>query len=129
MRCGKGSKRRILPINNELADLLQQYLSSIQTTDPECPLFKSQKDGSRLSTQAIDRVIRIFGKQAGVELSCHTLRHCFVTALIRNNQDIVVVAELAGHARLDTTRKYCLPTQADMLSAVQSLSQEYAQAT
>lgn len=38
----------------------------------------------------------------------HVLRHTCVTNLVRCGTDIVVVAELAGHRRLETTRRYSL---------------------
>jgi hypothetical protein len=39
----------------------------------------------------------------------------------REGHDIVVVAELMGHKRLDQTRRYSLPTQADRENAILSL--------
>jgi hypothetical protein len=41
--------------------------------------------------------------------------------LVREGHDLVVVAELLGHARLDQTRRYSLPTQADRQRAINSL--------
>ena len=35
--------------------------------------------------------------------------------------DVVLVAELAGHRRLDTTRRYSLPSEADRDAAVEAL--------
>lgn len=64
------------------------------------------------------------GAQAGVELSAHVLRHTFVTNLVRAGHDVVLVAELAGHRRLDTTRRYSLPSAADREAAVESLAAE-----
>lgn len=49
------------------------------------------------------------------------LRHTFVTNLVRSGADVVLVAELAGHRRLDTTRRYSLPTRADRATAVESV--------
>lgn len=43
----------------------------------------------------------------------HTLRHTFATRLVRAGTDLVIVAELLGHSRLDTTRWYRLPAAAN----------------
>jgi integrase/recombinase XerC len=121
VRCGKGSKHRTVPINKEAGDILQLYMAGRMGSDGEEPLFVSCK-GARLSTQSIDHLIRRLGKDAGIELSSHTLRHSFVTQLIRGGCDVVAVAELAGHSRLETTRRYSLPSQAVMLEAVERLN-------
>ncbi|MGH8920733.1 MAG: tyrosine-type recombinase/integrase, partial [Actinomycetes bacterium] len=53
--------------------------------------------------------------------SAHTIRHTFGTNLLRNGVDIVTVAELMGHRRLDTTRLYTRPTERDLENAVAKL--------
>jgi hypothetical protein len=40
------------------------------------------------------------------------------TSLVRGKTDLVVVAELMGHSRLDTTRQYSLPTEQDKTDAL-----------
>ncbi|MGI9100548.1 MAG: site-specific integrase [Solirubrobacteraceae bacterium] len=50
--------------------------------------------------------------------SAHTLRHTAVTNLIRSGADVVLLAEIAGHRRLDTTRRYSLPSAADRDAAL-----------
>jgi hypothetical protein len=39
----------------------------------------------------------------------------------RSGADVVLVAELAGHRRLDTTRRYSLPSEADKDAAVEAV--------
>jgi integrase/recombinase XerC len=120
VRCGKGTKRRTIPINTELAEVLQDYLQQSRNADPESPLFLSQK-GNRLSVQAIDALIRQFGRDAGVDFSSHCLRHTCLTRLVRAGVDIVTVAEIAGHSRLETSRRYSLPTEAVKIAAMEKL--------
>ena len=55
-------------------------------------------------------------------MTSHRLRHTFGTELTRNGVDIVTVAELMGHASLETTRLYTRPSEADMQQAVDLLS-------
>ena len=121
VRCGKNSKRRVVPINKDSAEVLQEYLAGKLGVEAETPLFMAQQ-GARISVQSIDHMIRQFGKDSGVELSSHSLRHTFITKLIRAGIDVVTVAELAGHSRLETTRRYSLPSQDVMLAAVEKLN-------
>jgi len=79
------------------------------------------RSGTRMSTRAIDLVIRRLAAEAGLELSAHVLRHTCVTNLIRSGADVVMVAEIAGHRRLDTTRRYSLPSQADKDAALEAV--------
>ncbi len=74
-----------------------------------------------MSSRAVDLVVRRLATEAKLELSAHILRHTFVTNLIRSGADVVLVAEIAGHRRLDTTRRYSLPSQADKDAAVEAV--------
>lgn len=121
VRCGKGQKTRVVPINSELREVLHLYLCGQVGRPDTAPLFISQKK-CRLSLASIDRTIRALGKDAGIELSAHTLRHGFVTSLVRSGCDLILVAELAGHSRLETTRRYSMPTENDKQNAVEKLS-------
>jgi hypothetical protein len=49
----------------------------------------------------------------------HTLRHTFGTQLLRNGVDIVIVADLMGHATLDTTRSYTKSSETDRARAIE----------
>jgi integrase/recombinase XerC len=56
------------------------------------------------------------------DASARGIRHAFGTQLLRTEGvDIVTVAELMGHGRLDTTRGYILPTEEDLEDAVSRL--------
>ena len=75
-----------------------------------------------MSTSALDLIVRKVGQDAGVELSAHVLRHTLLTALVRNGNDLVLVAEIGGHKRLETTRRYALPTRWDREKTLAELS-------
>ncbi|MEV2273326.1 site-specific integrase [Nonomuraea africana] len=63
----------------------------------------------------------IVDEAGALALSAHTLRHTLATNLLRAGVDIAIVAELLGHARLDTTRRYTLPTHTDLEDDVSHL--------
>ena len=90
----------------------------------EPALFLSLK-GRRLSTRAIDLVLRRLGADAKLELSAHVLRHTCLTNLVRRGNDLVLVAEVAGHKRLETTRRYSLPSIEDREAAMEGIRVDY----
>jgi integrase/recombinase XerC len=44
---------------------------------------------------------------------------------VRGHTDLVIVAELLGHARLETTRAYSRPTQQDAIDALHLLDVDH----
>src|SRR6266567_3872718 len=93
-----------------------------QTSDTA---FFLNASGKRLSARAIDLVIRRIGVDARLELSAHVLRHTCLTNLVRGGNDLVLVAEIAGHKRLETTRRYSLPSIEDRERAMEELRVDY----
>ena len=78
--------------------------------------------GNPLSSRAIADVVTNAGRAASIpDLTAHTLWHTVVTRLVRNGTDPFMAADLAGHARLDTTLVYSRPTEDDRRRAVEAL--------
>lgn len=79
--------------------------------------------GGRLSVKAAHDIITAIAAGAGLggEITAHVLRHTFATTLVRVGTDLVIVAELFGHARLETTRGYTRPTAEDRSRALDLL--------
>jgi len=86
-------------------------------------LFLNQR-GERLSVKAAHDIITGIADGAGLEddITAHVLRHTFATTLVRGGTDLVIVAELLGHARLETTRGYTRPTTEDRVRALDLLA-------
>ncbi len=88
-----------------------------------CELLLNQR-GGRLSDRGAHDILLAIADEAAVTADFtggHVLRHTFGTRLVREGYDLVLVAELMGHARLETTRAYSLPTDADREAAINSL--------
>jgi len=127
VRMGKGNTYREVPLNAEVRTALGVWLEQRQkqvSQRNESALFLT-KQGTRLATRSIDDVVRRLGQEAHLSLSAHILRHTCLTSLVRHGNDLVLVAELAGHRRLETTRRYSLPTAADRESAMEGLKVDY----
>lgn len=126
IRSGKGDAFREVPLNALLRQVLDEWLEERKqlAREDEEALFVSAR-GTRLSARATDSAVRKLAHDAGIEASAHVLRHTCLTGMVRGGHDLVVVAELAGHRRLETTRRYSLPNEADRQAAVDSLGVEF----
>ena len=85
-------------------------------------LYLNQR-GGRLSVKGAHDVITTITADPNLDeqLTAHTLRHTFATRLVRGRVDLITVAELLGHARLETTRVYSRPTHEDRAEALNHL--------
>jgi site-specific recombinase XerD len=123
---GKGQRVREVPIHPQLRSVLTAWLherADWPGADDTPALFLSQR-GRRLSVKAAHDIITGIAADAGLdddEITSHVLRHSFATTLVRGGTDLVIVAELLGHARLETTRGYTRPTAEDRTRAVDLL--------
>jgi len=121
---GKGGKPREVALHPGLRDAYASWLTARTEwpgADTEA-LFLNRR-GARLGVRGASAVFAAILNTAGLDDagSAHVLRHTFATTLIRGGTDLVVVAELLGHARLEQTRRYTLPTAADRERALDLL--------
>lgn len=118
---GKGERVREVPIHPKLAKALKGWLEERRDWPRQgnTALFLNQR-GGRLSVKAAHDIITGIATRACLddEITAHVLRHTFATTLVRGGTDLVIVAELLGHARLETTRGYTRPTAADRARAL-----------
>jgi len=130
VRTGKGDAYREVPLNSASRKALDEWfaaridqLAALAEAggEGEAAALWLSRSGRRMSSRAVDLVVRRLATEAKLALSAHVLRHTFVTNLIRSGADVVLVAEIAGHRRLDTTRRYSLPSQADKDAAVEAV--------
>lgn len=127
IRSGKGDTYREIPLNTEVREALRLWLKEQNKRFPQRsdPATFLNPKGQRLSARAIDLIIRRIGAEAHLELSAHVLRHTCLTNLVRRGNDLVMVAEIAGHKRLETTQRYSLPSAEDRMAAMENLHVDY----
>ncbi|MFI0420769.1 tyrosine-type recombinase/integrase [Spongiactinospora sp. 9N601] len=123
---GKGGKFREVDIHPKLRSELQLWLDE----RPNWPhagdsraLFLNAK-GGRLTARAAGGIIAEIAQTAGLDdpTTAHVLRHTLATTLVRGKTDLVLVAEILGHARLETTRRYSLPSDKDKEDALKLIT-------
>ncbi|MBE6154194.1 MAG: tyrosine recombinase XerD [Firmicutes bacterium] len=108
---GKGSKERIIPINDIALHALQEYLrfgrnELLGTKDSEYVFISSRH--TKITRQAFFKFLKKICEEKGIKknISPHMLRHSFATHLLNNGADLRVVQELLGHSDISTTQIY-----------------------
>jgi integrase/recombinase XerD len=108
---GKGSKERMVPLNEEAIDWLHIYLGTARPailqgriTDD---LFVTEY-GGRMTRQNFWLIIKQMAKKVGITktISPHSIRHSFATHLLEGGADLRAVQMLLGHEDISTTQVY-----------------------
>jgi len=127
---GKGQKERIAWLTLETWLELQSWLDVRPESDGEA-LFLNQH-GRRLSVSGLQYRLKQYTRQAGVELSCHQLRHTYARRLAERDMPLDSLAKLLGHSSLQTTQLYIdgadPALRRDFERAMQGLEQEASSA-
>lgn len=106
---------REVPLGPEPVPVLREWIRERrqwQGASSLAALFLNRR-GGRLSTRSVDNLVVRLGREAGIagapggpQVTPHVLRHTFAARLLQGGADIMTVADLMGHKRLDTTRRY-----------------------
>lgn len=95
-------RARRLALGPEARKALQCYLAV--RGDDSGPLFVGER--GPLTANAIQRIMRKYCAFAKVKASPGTLRHTFARHFLRDDGDLIALADLLGHESLETTRLY-----------------------
>ncbi len=106
---GKRDKQRIIPIGEELAQALTDYMARRdQEVQKQSKALLLTGKGERMSRQQVQYLVK---KHLSVvttlkKRSPHVLRHSFATAMLNNGAGLESVKKLLGHESLNTTEIY-----------------------
>ena len=108
---GKGSKERIVPINDYAIEALKDYINNARPNmmiKGENNYLFINNHGNKMTRQAVFKIIKKECMLKGIDknISPHTLRHTFATHLLENGADLRVIQELLGHSDISTTQIY-----------------------
>jgi len=107
---GKGNKERRVPIDHDVAGVIQTYLLVERPETDSTTLFvvaKGANRGQPLTPAGLRTVFRYHRAQAGVPAGHpHALRHSFGTALAEAGVDLSVIQALMGHDHVDSSAAY-----------------------
>jgi len=108
---GKGSKERIVPMNDYAIEYLKDYIDNFRPL-----MIKNEinnyvflnNHGKIMTRQGVFKMIKKECLLKGINknISPHTLRHTFATHLLQNGADLRIIQEILGHSDISTTQIY-----------------------
>lgn len=131
---GKGSKTRRVPLTSGIAQALSRWLvfrNALGETGSTAPLLVSLSratSGQRLSTDGARYIAEQYYKILGLSLELwglHTLRRTAGTQLYRATRDLHVVADLLGHASINTSAIYARMDMDVRREALEALERQH----
>jgi integrase/recombinase XerC len=104
---GKGNKERVIPVNNQLLNEMDKYISEKEIREVPGYLLVNEK-GKKLYEKYVYNIVKEYlgGVSTNERKSPHILRHSFATHLTSNGADINAIKELLGHSSLASTQIY-----------------------
>lgn len=108
---GKGSKERIIPMNDYAINALKMYIDNYRNL-----MIKNEVNnyvflnnhGKIMTRQGVFKMLKKECMIKGINknISPHTLRHTFATHMLQNGADLRIIQEILGHSDISTTQIY-----------------------
>ena len=107
---GKGNKQRLLPLPQEILDVLQRYMTIERPRTNSTSLFVSLQGPARglpLTSAGLRSLFRHHRTTTRIPLANpHRFRHTFATDMVRAGISLPALQHLMGHAQIRTTLLY-----------------------
>jgi integrase/recombinase XerD len=103
----KGKTSHTYYLSNRGQDILKQYVSTLDLTELNAPLFPSPKNGGFISPNAGAQLVRNLMKKSGIEdASSHSLRASFARRLLDKGVGVALISQALSHKNISTTISY-----------------------
>jgi site-specific recombinase XerD len=105
---GKGDKERMIVFDEACQQDLERWLGTRKSMRHPSDYVFCSVDGTRLSTAAVQGIVRDSNKKAGFRKQVwpHVFRHTRITKLLNNGMSLHDTAVMAGHTDVKTTMRY-----------------------
>lgn len=132
--CGKGNKKRLIPLGEPMLLLLERYIESRNVAGLgkwHEPLFANSR-GEKLTSQGITYILQKYASAANAinpelvsdKITPHVLRHSRAMHLLQAGVDLIYIRDILGHVSVKTTEVYA---RADSAAKRRALENAYTQ--
>jgi site-specific recombinase XerD len=101
---GKGQKERVVPLMAAMVEQWEAWLAQRPVVESDLLFITRRKTG--ISTRGIQERLTHYAQQAGMQVSCHQLRHTFGRRMVEGQMPVLSLSKLMGHAQVTTTQVY-----------------------
>ncbi len=106
---GKGSKERIVPMNDRAKAKILRYMQELRPKmlkKKQSPYIFLSNRGASMTRQRFWQALKKLAEQAGIKITPHIIRHSFATHLLEGGADLRSVQKMLGHSDISTTQIY-----------------------
>ena len=96
VRNGKGGKDRVVPIPQEIRNLLKMWTNNLNKDDH---VFD-------ISSRTLRNIVYKYAEKCGFTSKPHKWRHSFAIHCLKNGLDLRTLQKILGHSSLSTTQIY-----------------------
>lgn len=108
VRLGKGAKRRVVPMSQQVKKDLQNYAYNYRKAMPKETAFLVGSNKNRINTSLIGKTLKFLIDRAEISknITLHGLRHSIATHLLEAGLSMEEVRDFLGHRHLESTQIY-----------------------
>jgi len=128
IRRGKGDKFRQVPLTDGTAEVIRNWLDlragdNPEPLEPSDYLFTTER-ASQISERGVQHITQVLSTVSGIPFSPHTLRHTYCKNIADKTGRLEIVANLAGHTNINTTRIYTTPSMPELKKVIEDIEFE-----
>ena len=115
----KSKRARVIFVPKNMQQQLKRYVSELCKSSGDSYMFSTQKNSHFTANTATQHLQRLYARAGIVGATSHSGRRTWLTELSSKGVGVRVLAEMAGHASIQTTQRYIDVTDEQMRRAAE----------